>query len=60
MSARDERDRRCQEALHRYLPSPFVADRERMVQDRITFRLAIRRYEERRASRHVAAVEVVA
>ena len=60
MNARDEQDRRRQEALHRYLPSPFVADRERMLQDRVAFRLAIRRYEEQRAIRHVAAVEVVA
>ena len=60
MSARDERDRRCQEALHRYLPSPFVADRERMLHDRIAFRLAIRWRVEERVSRHVAAVEVVA
>jgi len=55
-----ERARRLDEHMRRHLPSQFVADAQRMREDRIAFRLAIRRYEEQRTFAKTHTVEVVA
>lgn len=63
MSARDELARRIREAQQRNLPSPYVADRERMLQDRVAFQAIVRQLAANRYARrevHAPTVEVVA
>jgi hypothetical protein len=55
-----ERARRLQESVRRHLPSVFVEDAQRMRDDRAAFQIAIRRYDEQRASAIVQTIKVVA
>lgn len=55
-----ERARRIHESLARHLPSPYAADAQRMRDDRVAFRLAIRRYDEQRIALLASTLKVTA
>lgn len=62
MSAREEQERRRQEALRRHLPNPFSDDARRFIGDRLAARAAIEKYTVQRmlTDKRASTVEVVA
>jgi hypothetical protein len=56
----DERARRLRERLQSRIPSQYVVDAERIRNDRVAFQIAIRRYDEQRATKPASTVKVVA